>query len=54
LNVSFAELDVGIRGRLVNSLFARQLAKAAKPCGGIDIELLGQLVSGAYHYSCAF
>jgi len=32
----------------VNSLFARQLAKAAKPCGGIDIELLGQLVSGAY------
>jgi diguanylate cyclase (GGDEF)-like protein len=48
LNVSFAELDVGIRGRLVNSLFARQLAKTAKPCGGIDIELLGQLVSGAY------
>ncbi len=39
---------MGIRGRLVNSLFARQLAKAAKPCGGIDIELLGQLVSGAY------
>ena len=32
----------------MNSLFARQLAKAAKPCGGIDIELLGQLVSGAY------
>jgi diguanylate cyclase (GGDEF)-like protein/PAS domain S-box-containing protein len=32
----------------VNSLFARQLAKAAKPCGGVDIELLGQLVSGAY------
>jgi diguanylate cyclase (GGDEF)-like protein len=32
----------------VNSLFARQLAKAAKPCGSIDIELLGQLVSGAY------
>ena len=32
----------------MNNLFARQLAKAAKPCGGIDIELLGQLVSGAY------
>jgi diguanylate cyclase (GGDEF)-like protein/PAS domain S-box-containing protein len=32
----------------VNSLFARQLTKAAKPCGNIDIELLGQLVSGAY------
>ena len=32
----------------MNSLFARQLAKAAKPGGSIDIELLGQLVSGAY------
>ena len=32
----------------MNSLFARQLAKAAKLGGGIDIELLGQLVSGAY------
>jgi diguanylate cyclase (GGDEF)-like protein/PAS domain S-box-containing protein len=32
----------------VNNLFARQLTKAAKPCGNIDIELLGQLVSGAY------
>ena len=32
----------------MNSLFARQLAKATKPCGTIDLDLLGQLVSGAY------
>jgi diguanylate cyclase (GGDEF)-like protein len=32
----------------VNSLFARQLAKATKPRGSIDLDLLGQLVSGAY------
>jgi len=32
----------------VNSLFARQVAKATKPCGGIDLDRLGQLVSGAY------
>ncbi len=31
----------------MNSLFARQLAKATKP-GGVDLDLLGQLVSGAY------
>jgi diguanylate cyclase (GGDEF)-like protein len=30
------------------SLFARQLAKATKPCGALDLDLLGQLVSGAY------
>src|ERR1700720_4530561 len=35
-------------GRIVTTLFARELAKAAKLGGGIDIELLGQLVSGAY------
>ncbi len=32
----------------MNNLFARQLAKAATPGGGVDIELLGRLVSGAY------
>jgi diguanylate cyclase (GGDEF)-like protein len=32
----------------VNSLFSRQLAKATKPCGSIDLDRLGQLVSGAY------
>jgi diguanylate cyclase (GGDEF)-like protein len=32
----------------VNSLFARQLAKATKPCGSVDVDLLGRLVSGAY------
>jgi diguanylate cyclase (GGDEF)-like protein len=32
----------------VKSLFARQLAKATKPCGNVDIDLLGRLVSGAY------
>jgi diguanylate cyclase (GGDEF)-like protein len=32
----------------VNSLFARQIAKATKPCGGVDLDVLGQLVSGAY------
>jgi diguanylate cyclase (GGDEF)-like protein len=42
------ELDVGLGEYLVNSLFARQVAKAAKPGGGIDLDLLGQLVSGAY------
>jgi len=35
-------------GYPVNSLFARQLAKATKPCGSVDLDLLGQLVSGAY------
>jgi hypothetical protein len=29
----------------VNSLFARQIAKATKPCGGVDLDVLGQLVS---------
>jgi diguanylate cyclase (GGDEF)-like protein len=32
----------------VNSLFARQLAKATQPDGSVDIDLLGRLVSGAY------
>ena len=32
----------------MNSLFARQLAKATKPGGSLDVELLGQLVSSAY------
>ena len=32
----------------MNSLFSRQLAKATKPCGSIDLDRLGQLVSGAY------
>jgi diguanylate cyclase (GGDEF)-like protein len=32
----------------MNSLFARQLAKASKPCGTVDLDLLGQLVSSAY------
>jgi diguanylate cyclase (GGDEF)-like protein/PAS domain S-box-containing protein len=32
----------------VNSLFSRQRAKATKPCGSIDLDRLGQLVSGAY------
>jgi diguanylate cyclase (GGDEF)-like protein len=32
----------------MNSLFARQLAKATKPGGGLDLDLLGRLVSGAY------
>jgi diguanylate cyclase (GGDEF)-like protein len=32
----------------MKSLFARQLAKATKPCGNLDLDLLGQLVSGAY------
>jgi diguanylate cyclase (GGDEF)-like protein len=32
----------------MNSLFARQLAKATKPCGAIDLDFLGRLVSGAY------
>jgi diguanylate cyclase (GGDEF)-like protein/PAS domain S-box-containing protein len=32
----------------VNSLLARQLAKATKPCGGVDFDLLGRLVSSAY------
>jgi diguanylate cyclase (GGDEF)-like protein len=32
----------------VNSLFARQVAKATKPCGSVDLDLLGQLVTGAY------
>jgi diguanylate cyclase (GGDEF)-like protein len=36
------------QGHLVNSLFSRQLAKATKPCGSIDLDRLGQLVSGAY------
>jgi diguanylate cyclase (GGDEF)-like protein len=35
----------------VNNLFARQLAKATKPCGNVDIDLLGKLVSGAYEQS---
>src|ERR1700736_3179861 len=35
-------------GPLMNSLFARQLAKATKPGGALDLDLLGQLVSGAY------
>jgi hypothetical protein len=32
----------------VNSLFARQLAKATNPGGNVDLDLLGQLVSSAY------
>jgi diguanylate cyclase (GGDEF)-like protein len=32
----------------VNSLFARQLAKATHPDGGVDTGLLARLVSGAY------
>ncbi|HLH95445.1 MAG TPA: EAL domain-containing protein [Xanthobacteraceae bacterium] len=32
----------------MNNLFARQLVKATKPCGSIDLDLLGQLVSSAY------
>ena len=32
----------------MKSLFARQVAKATKPCGSIDLDRLGQLVSGAY------
>jgi diguanylate cyclase (GGDEF)-like protein len=32
----------------LNSLFVRQVAKATKPCGSVDLDLLGQLVSGAY------
>jgi diguanylate cyclase (GGDEF)-like protein len=32
----------------LKSLFARQVAKATKPCGGVDLDVLGGLVSGAY------
>jgi diguanylate cyclase (GGDEF)-like protein len=32
----------------VNSLFARQLAKATQPGGSVNVEALGRLVSGAY------
>jgi diguanylate cyclase (GGDEF)-like protein len=32
----------------MKSLFARQLAKATKPGGTLDVDLLAQLVSGAY------
>jgi diguanylate cyclase (GGDEF)-like protein len=32
----------------MKNLFARQVAKATKSCGAVDIELLGGLVSGAY------
>src|SRR6202035_5721995 len=32
----------------VNNLFARQLAKATKACGSVDLDILSQLVSGAY------
>ncbi len=32
----------------MNSLFARQLAKATRPGGSVDLDVLGQLVSGAY------
>ena len=32
----------------MKNLFARQVAKATKTCGTVDIELLGGLVSGAY------
>jgi hypothetical protein len=32
----------------MKNLFARQIAKATKPCGAVDIDLLGELVSGAY------
>jgi PAS domain-containing protein len=38
----------GLGGYLVNSLFARQLAKATKACGGVDLDLLGRLVCSAY------
>jgi diguanylate cyclase (GGDEF)-like protein len=43
------ELDVGTFGdKLVNSLFARQVAKATTPGDSVDLDVLGQLVSGAY------
>ncbi len=32
----------------MNNLFARQLAKATKSCGNVDLDRLGQLVSDAY------
>ena len=32
----------------MKNLFARQVAKATKSCGAVDIELLGGLVCGAY------
>jgi PAS domain S-box-containing protein len=32
----------------VHKLFARQLAKATRASGGVDVELLGQLVASAY------
>jgi diguanylate cyclase (GGDEF)-like protein len=32
----------------MKSLFDRQLAKATKPCGNVDLDSLGQLVSSAY------
>jgi diguanylate cyclase (GGDEF)-like protein len=32
----------------VNNLFARQLAKATRACGSVDIDLLGRLVCSAY------
>src|SRR5258708_31610485 len=35
----------------MKSLFARQLAKATKPCGNVDIDALGLLVSSAYEQS---
>jgi diguanylate cyclase (GGDEF)-like protein len=35
-------------GYAMNSLFARQLAKATKPDGNLDLDLLGQLVCSAY------
>jgi len=38
----------GPGGHLLKSLFARQVAKATKPCGSVDLDLLGRLVSGAY------
>jgi diguanylate cyclase (GGDEF)-like protein len=38
----------GLWGYLVNNLFARQIAKATKACGGVDIDLLGRLVCSAY------
>jgi diguanylate cyclase (GGDEF)-like protein len=43
-----ASLTRGPWGYLMNSLFARQLAKATKPGGNVDLDLLGQLVSSAY------
>jgi diguanylate cyclase (GGDEF)-like protein len=35
----------------VNNLFARQLAKATKSCGSVDLDRLGRLVSDAYDQS---